>query len=152
VRAAFALLTVLSALLLAGCPRNGSNEPATSTSPLPGLNQDRSAGAFAQTDPWLLTTTDPNANRGNHGVFLGNGYLGATFGPNGGAGKNSVAFIAGLYELNETLTPIRNWHDLGLPEPKAGQPYSQTLDMKRGVLITKMGGVTISSLVSAVAP
>jgi trehalose/maltose hydrolase-like predicted phosphorylase len=113
---------------------------------------DRSFGAFAQTDPWLLTTTDPNANRGNHGIFLGNGYLGATFGANGGAGKDSVCYVAGVYDAKENLLRLPNWHDLGLPAPKSGDKYEQTLDMKRGVLTTKMGGVTITAFASAADP
>src|SRR5688500_10777703 len=89
----------LLALLLVGCPSSndadtGSGTPGTP----PALNADRSAGAFADTDPWILKTTDPNAARGNHGIFLGNGHFGATFGANGGADKDSRAFVAGLYD------------------------------------------------------
>jgi trehalose/maltose hydrolase-like predicted phosphorylase len=144
------LLALVALLpLLAGCPKPGAGPDATAPSPTPA---DRSAGAFAQTDPWLLTTADPAAARGNHGVFLGNGYLGATFGPNGGAGKDAVAYVAGLYDDKENLKPVPNWHDLGLPDPKPGEKYEQTLDLKRGVLTTKAGGVTVTAFVSASHP
>jgi trehalose/maltose hydrolase-like predicted phosphorylase len=113
--------------------------------------QDRSGGAFADTDPWILKTTDPNAARGNHGIFLGNGFLGATFSATGGSGKESRAFVAGLYDKQENIQPIPNWHDLGLPEPSAGA-YEQTLDMKNGILTTKTGDTTVYSLVSAANP
>jgi trehalose/maltose hydrolase-like predicted phosphorylase len=131
------------ALLLAGCPR------ATDTGPLTtkALSPDRSAGAFAQTDPWLLTTTDRGAARGNRGIFLGNGYLGATFGPDGGAGPNGACYVAGVYD-KEVLAPIPLWNKLDLPANLTRGPYSQTLDMKRGVLITKMGDATVTSFVS----
>lgn len=145
----------LLALLLVGCPSSNDadsiNNAATPTTP-PASDADRSAGAFADTDPWILKATDPNAGRGNHGIFLGNGFLGATFGANGGADKNSRAYVAGLYDDKETIQPIPNWHDLGLPEPKAGETYEQTLDMKRGVLTTKMGATTVTALVSVANP
>jgi trehalose/maltose hydrolase-like predicted phosphorylase len=141
----------LSPLILTGCPGK-QNEPDTVSAPPPNITSNRSAGAFAKTDPWLLTTTDPNAARGNHGIYLGNGFLGATFGPTGGAGKDSVCYVAGLYDAQENLKSIPNWNDLGLPEPKPGEEYEQTLDMKRGVLTTKMGDVTVTSFVSAATP
>ncbi|GAB4453388.1 MAG: hypothetical protein OHK0029_06110 [Armatimonadaceae bacterium] len=148
----FALWGIVALLFLTtGCPSTAPEESAEA--PLQSLrDQDRSAGAFAETDPWILRTTDPNAARGNHGIFLGNGYIGATFGATGGAGKDSRVFVAGLYDENETIQPISHWHDLGLPDPKASQPYEQTLDMKRGILTTKMGDTTVTAFVSAANP
>ncbi len=130
--------------LCCGCPKPSATTPPPAANT---LNPDPSAGAFAQTDPWLLNTTDPNANRGNHGIFLGNGYLGATFGPNCGAGKDGVCLISGVYDKRENLLLSPVWNAVDLPATKSGD-YSQTLDMKRGVLVTKMGGVTITAFVS----
>lgn len=145
------VLAGLAALTLTGCP--SSSQQTTSDTSI-GLNStvDRSAGAFAQTDPWLLTTSDPTVNRGNHGVFLGNGSLGATFGPNGGASKESVSYVAGVYDAEERLKALPNWHDLGLPAPKPGEKYEQTLDMRRGILTTRQGDATVTAFVSAARP
>ncbi len=134
---------LLLSLLLTGCSRPADTGPQGANA----LAQDRSAGAFAQTHPWLLTTMDRGAARGNRGIFLGNGYLGATFGPDGGAGPNSACYVAGLYD-DESLAPIPLWNQLDLPENLTQGPYSQTLDMKRGVLVTKMGAVTVTSFVA----
>ena len=145
----FPLLALLP--LLTGCPSPSTPTPDAASSP-PAIDQDRSAGAFETTDPWLLKTTKPGASRGNHGIFLGNGFLGATFGASGDAGEDARTYVAGNYDRNEVLAPVANWHDLGLPEPKPGETYEQTLDMKRGVLTTKMGGVTVTAFVSAADP
>lgn len=147
-RNGLSLPLLLFALLLTGCPAKQNESPLTQRS----LKQDRSAGAFAGTDPWRLTTTDRNAHRGNRGIFLGNGYLGATFGPDGGAGPDSVCYVAGVYDEKENLAPIPLWNKLDLPEHLTKGPYSQTLDMKRGVLVTKMDQVTVTALISAVHP
>lgn len=133
------------ALLLVGChPAPPDADTRTAKSP----PEDRSAGAFARTDPWLLTTTDRDAARGNHGIFLGNGAFGVTVGPSGGTDANSVSFVAGRYDANENL--IRQpLPPTTLPVPKPGEPYSQTLDMRHGVLLTQKGGVTVATYVAA---
>lgn len=144
-------------LLVGGCDPSAPNANSSPSggaggTAVPTTDTDRSGGAFADTDPWILKTTDPNAARGNHGIFLGNGQIGATFGANGGAGKDALAFVAGVYDAQENLLPIGKWHDLGLPDPKAGEAYEQTLDMKRGVLSTKAGSVTVTAFLSAAEP
>ncbi|MDX1931341.1 MAG: hypothetical protein SFU56_01925 [Capsulimonadales bacterium] len=153
----FRSLPVGLSLFVVGCSGcSGPTEtPPPSAGPggaLPVETKDRSAGAFADTDPWILKTTDPAAARGNHGIFLGNGHLGMTVGANGGADKNSVTFVAGVYDPGENLLKLPNGHEIGLPEPKPGEKYEQTMDMKRGVLTTKMGEATVTSFVSAVNP
>ena len=90
----FLALVPLSALFLTGCPKSEDTAPpmalAGKTAP--------DTGAFKDLDPWILKTTNPNANRGNHGIYLGNGAQGATFGANGAAEKDSVAFVARGYD------------------------------------------------------
>src|SRR5947209_1099603 len=67
------LILPLLLLLLAGCTSSPTAETPPALPAAPTANADRSAGAFADTDSWVLKTTDPNAVRGNHGIFLGNG-------------------------------------------------------------------------------
>ena len=100
-------------VLLAGCTPATPTE--TAVPPPITQTKDRSAGAFADTDPWILKTTDPNAARGNHGIFLGNGIIGATFGANGGADKDARSYAAGVYDEKETLKELPAWQDIGLP-------------------------------------
>jgi trehalose/maltose hydrolase-like predicted phosphorylase len=146
------LLISASAFLLSGCNNDPAPDAGNGPTP-PQLNQDRSAGAFKDTDPWVLKTTDPKAGRGNHGIFLGNGLIGATFGASGtGAGTDARSYVYRGYDPQENFKAIGNWHDLGLPEPKSGETYEQTLDMKRGILTTKVGGTTITTLLSITAP
>ncbi len=140
---------LFSALLLSGCPAPQTADE--SAPPLTLRNGRGDTGAFKQTNPWLLTTTDPNANRGNHGIFLGNGVAGATFGASGGADKNSVAYLAGKYNEKETLQQMGPL-PFDLPEPKPGEKYEQTLDMKRGVLTTRMGNITATTFASNTPP
>src|SRR4051812_28427053 len=93
---------LLLAPLLAGC--HGSGDPSTEAPPAPITQATpRDTGAFQQTDPWLLTTTDPTVNRGTHGIFLGNGEIGTTFAASGGSDKDSVVFLAGSYDAKENL-------------------------------------------------
>ncbi len=140
---AFFLLALL--LFTTGCP-NGNRNDGEPRLTLEALNADRSAGAFAQTDPWLLTTTDPNASRGNHGIFLGNGYLGATFGPDGLSGKDTVCYVAGAYtEPGEVLAGLPVWNTLNLRSKLLEGRYSQTLDMRRGLLVTRRDKATITA-------
>ncbi|MBC8140567.1 MAG: glycoside hydrolase family 65 protein, partial [Armatimonadetes bacterium] len=147
-----ALAAPLIALLLAGCP---ANNPATTDAPpvLPRKTVDAaSTGAFQNTDPYLLSTTDPEAHRGNHGIYLSNGTIGATFGATGSATEKSVTFRAGVYDAKETLAPVFTGYALPIAAPKAGETYKQTLDIKRGVLVTEHGGRTITAFVSAAKP
>jgi trehalose/maltose hydrolase-like predicted phosphorylase len=127
-------------LLLAGCHTPRTTSDAGATAPA-----NRAAGAFSQLDPWRLTTADANANRGNHGIFLGNGAVGVTVGPSGGADRNSVFFVAGKYDAKENIA--RQPLPAALPEPKPGEPYAQTLDLQHGVLNTKTGASTLLSYV-----
>ncbi|MES2463068.1 MAG: hypothetical protein V4671_20985 [Armatimonadota bacterium] len=142
---AFLLLTPL----LSGCPA-----PQTADDSAPPLQTRKDGrgdtGAFKQTDLWLLTTTDPNANRGNHGIFLGNGSVGVTFGAQGAGDKTAAAYSAGAYDKNEVLQNIAPI--ITAPPQGSGTEYSQTLDMKRGVLLTKRGDETITSFVAATLP
>src|SRR5579884_4103510 len=81
------LLALLFSPLLAGCPAHQQESEAPAPSLQPAGPRD--TGAFKETDPWLLTTTDPNANRGNHGIYLANGLVGVTVGASGAADQNS---------------------------------------------------------------
>ncbi len=156
IAALHALLCTLP--LLAGCPRanplaadtpDGGGPPGIAGRPVKNL---AATGAFQNTDPWQLTTTDTNAVRGNHGIYLANGTIGATFGKLGTGDKNSVVYRAGVYNERETLKQLLVGHVLSLPEPKPGETYRQTLDLKRGVLITEYGGRTVTAFVSAARP
>ena len=133
--APFAALLLIP--LLSGCPAPQTAND-NSAPPLKIRDGRGDTGAFKQTDPWLLTTNDPNANRGNHGIFLGNGLAGDTVGADGGATKDSLYLVAGRYDASEVIKP-QPQPSSHLPEVKAGEPYEQTLDMRHGVLITKVG-------------
>ena len=145
-------LTALSALALAwtlaaGCPKKqnvpvGVERPAEKTA----------TGAFADTNSWLLRTSEPDANRGGRGLFLSNGLLGATFGAQGVAGKDSRCYVAGVYDSRENLQAVPTWNTLLLPSIQRGDSYEQTLDMKRGVLTTTWRDITVTSFVSAAEP
>lgn len=137
----------LVALVLTGCPKKSDTDASGARVPV-----RTDSGAFIETDPWQLRTTEVNAVRGNRGIFLGNGLLGATFGPQGVATKDSKAYVAGLYDANETLLAIPNWHTLALPAIPKGADYEQTLDMKRGVLTTRWDEVVVTTFVSAAQP
>lgn len=151
-----ALAAPFLALTLAGCPANQSatGEGQGDAPPvLPRKVLDAaSTGAFQSTDPWLLSTTDPAAHRGNHGIYLSNGTIGATFGASGSATDASVMFRAGLYDAKETLAPVLTGYRLPIPAPKPDEVYKQTLDIKRGVLTTEYGGRMITAFVSAANP
>lgn len=145
----FLALVPLSALFLTGCPKSEDTAPpmalAGKTAP--------DTGAFKDLDPWILKTTDPSANRGNHGIYLSSGMLGATFGASGGAGKDSKAFVAGVYDSKEAYLKQSNWHALPkIGEIPLGEPYEQALDMKHGVLTTKRPGGTATAFMSVVNP
>jgi trehalose/maltose hydrolase-like predicted phosphorylase len=131
---------MLAALaLLSGCPSKGRQEARAPSPAAPNL------------DPWVLTTTDLNVARGNRGIFLGNGRLGATFGAAGDAGKDGVAYTAGHYDAAETLLQdTRPWHRLGTATPLGDT--TQSLDMKRGVLVTRTGTAATTAFLSAVDP
>ena len=134
------------ALLLTGCPKSSESDTAP---PSIAANSSKDTGAFKDLDPWILKTTDPNANRGNHGIYLSNGTLGATF----GSEKDVRAFLVGGFDKNEILVATPNWHVFKeLPTLKAEESYSQELDLKRGVLTTKLGKATIEVFLSAAQP
>ena len=145
-RRRFLTLLPLSALALglAGCPK--PEDSATTPNNPFGKTTSADTGAFKDLDPWVLKTTDPNANRGNHGIYLSSGIMGATFGASGGEGKDGKAFVAGVYDKNETLQPLADWKSFEVV-PKRGEPYEQTLDLKRGIFTTKLGNVIITALV-----
>ena len=143
-------LVPLSLLFLTGCPKSQETAPPTTllTKAVPA-----DTGAFKDLDPWILKTTNPNANRGNHGIYLSNGQLGATFGANGGASKDSVAFVAGRYDATENFQKQASWHELPrISEPDPKEPYEQLLDLKHGILITKRWQGTATAFISAANP
>ncbi len=148
---AFCRTTRLSALLALatlglGCPKK---EPVPEGIRVP-VKTD--TGAFAETNPWVLHTTEPAASRGSRGIFLGNGLIGATFGAQGVATKDSRAYVAGVYDSYEALAALPNWHALALPPIPKDAEYEQTLDMKRGLLTTRWNDVVVTSFVSAAQP
>jgi len=116
-------------------------------------------------DPWVMTTTTPEAG---FPTYLGNGFIGARIGPEGWGtvdGKTLGCFMAGLYD-GERLVGIPDWTSFKL-QPLNGQflmerrlPYSQSLDMRNGCLRTRYsmrsGGdvidVDVSQFISRVRP
>ena len=132
----FFAVFAFASLALSGC----TSSAPTETSVPPGApTQNRSAGAFADTDPWILKTTERDAARGKQGIFLGNGRLGVTVGGNGA--PHNALFIAGVYGggAGEDYTNFGEYLSFPFPDP-AADGYEQTLDMKRGVLTTKTPG------------
>ncbi|HVF85894.1 MAG TPA: hypothetical protein VM821_07910, partial [Abditibacteriaceae bacterium] len=129
-------------LAFAGCKRNHSTPPQFSYAQ---RAEQRAAGAFETLDPWVLTTQKVDAPRGNRGIFLGNGFLGAGFGANGGSDSAIKCFAAGVYN-NEHLAELPQWNKLDLPVVNSS--YRQSLDLKRGKVNTRFGNVGVSSFVS----
>lgn len=148
---------VLCLVALTGCPASPpppSPDGARGTSDFgrgAGGEGKGSAGAFKDLDPWVLKTTDPNANRGNHGIYLSNGTLGVTLGASGGAEKDSVAYVAGSYDEKEALSLVEKSVWNRGPSLKEGSSvgYEQSLDLRTGVLTTKDVEKTLTSFVSA---
>lgn len=129
---------VFAAIYLGGCKQNAPTPPS--------LVQQRAHGNAAQIfDPWILTARNVADSRGNCGIFLGNGFLGAGFGANGGADATTKCFVAGVYN-DEHLARLPNWNKLGLAV--TNENYSQSLDLKRGVLTTRCGSIKVISFVS----
>ena len=146
-----ALVLLALAPFLAGCPsRPAENADETVSSTPQALNADRSAGAFAQTDPWILETRDAGASRGNHGVFIGNGEIGVGIGASGF--PEDTLFIEGVYDAKETLQNFGSYLPKLSPSQNGAASYQQTLDMRRGVLTTKTDKETFSVFASAVRP
>ncbi len=131
---------ILLAISINGC----SNDKQTSQISYEQKAKQRAAGTFETLDPWILKTIEGAAPRGNCGIFLGNGFLGAGFGANGGSDATTKCFAAGVYN-NEHLAALPQWNTLDLPS--IGN-YSQLLDLKRGVLSTQTGQVKVTSFVS----
>jgi trehalose/maltose hydrolase-like predicted phosphorylase len=141
---------LLSTLVLTGCP---SPQTADDGAPPVTLKSGRGdTGAFKETDPWLLTTTDPNANRGNHGIFLGNGYAGATFDAKSGMDNTSVCYVGGFYDRSENLEIVPSWPNTSMPEASAGEPYQQTLDLKKGTLFSNIRAGRVETFLSVSNP
>ena len=153
-RLCFAASALVVATFLAGCPADNSSQTGDNAPPVVVRKPKTAAetGAFQTTDPWQLTTNNPDAVRGNHGIYLSSGTIGATFGKTGAGDDNSVVFRAGLYDDKENFRPVFAGYKLALPEIKSGDPYRQTLDMKRGVLVTEYGGRVVTAFVSSVRP
>ena len=86
-------------------------------------------------NPWELTSTNLNDNRGNHGVYLSNGNIGLTLGPFGPS-KDAKVFLGGVYDTNENLLSIPMFDPVRASDPDVAS-YKQTLDMQRGVLTTE---------------
>ena len=145
-------LSLLCLLILAGCPASKSEDSNTLPLETNTKVDAKDTGAFKDLDPWILKTTDPNANRANHGIYLSSGQVGITVGANGGADKNSVCFRAGGYKSENLESTPTYLKDLNFPEPKVNETYEQTLDMKNGVLTTKIGNKTAQIFVSAASP
>ncbi|WP_395091564.1 glycosyl hydrolase family 95 catalytic domain-containing protein [Armatimonas sp.] len=147
----FLALVPLSVLFLTGCPKSEDTAPPTTliTKAVPA-----DTGAFKDLDPWILKTTDPSANRGNHGIYLSNGLLGVTIGAKGDAGKDGLAFVAGDYAENEVLRVSKKELWQRGPSLKEGTSaiYEQSLDLRTGVLTTKNDETTLTNFVSATKP
>ena len=148
--AAFAALLLIP--LLSGCP---APQTASDNSAPPLKLQDGrgDTGAFKQTDPWLLTTMDRKANLGNHGVFLGNGYIGATIGEGDLWEMDRAAMsshmwlrVAGIYDgSNEIIKQIAVLSPSGgIPPLFPGEMRPSKLDMRTGVLTTEPLGDNVA--------
>ena len=135
-----AVVVICLIVLTIGCKRDNSTARLLSEQ---GTKQ-RAAGAFENLDPWILATQKSDAPRGNRGIFLGNGKLGAGFGANGGSDATTKCFAAGVYN-NEHLAALPQWNKLDLPIVGG---YQQLLDLKRGLLSTRFGTVQVSSFIS----
>jgi trehalose/maltose hydrolase-like predicted phosphorylase len=129
------------ALILSGCP----SPSLDATSKPPSLPKPDVAAAAFGTDPWVLKTTDPKANQRNHAIYLSNGVVGAPFDADGGLG---MKFFAGGYDDSENLAPMMYGSPVVAFTPKPGEPYEQSLDLKRGVLTTTFGGHTVTTFVA----
>lgn len=141
---------LVSGLVVAGCPK--PQEPAAPSLTPGKTSTPADTGAFKDLDSWVLKTTDPNANRGNHGIYLSNGALGVTFGANGSSGPGVIAFHAGGYDPKEALTPSRMWPSDNKPQPQPGEKYEQVLNMREGILTTVLGNRTVTTFVSLAKP
>jgi hypothetical protein len=150
--ARYAFIVVISCLALYGCTPATTENLETTPPGTVKETKDRSAGAFADLDPWVLKTTDPVAARGNHGIFLGNGYIGVTPGSAGGADKDARFFVAGVYDEKENLKALPDAPYLSLPQQTSATPYSQTLNLRTGILQTKQAFYQAESFVSATNP
>ncbi|MFQ3548148.1 MAG: hypothetical protein SNJ70_00165 [Armatimonadota bacterium] len=100
----------------------------------------------ATDDPWQLLSDKPDFD---YGTYLANGYISTQIKGSGlGFEKNEPlqCFVAGLYN-EETLVPIPTWSDIritnnvnsddALFQIDAKSFYTQTLDIKKGILTTK---------------
>ncbi len=148
---------LLAALALAGCAPRRPAAPTNTAPPSPATT--------TSADPWLLTTTTPDA--GYRPTYLGNGELGQVMdaGGLGMTGGNAVtaaqpsaasgaarhllpgpqaASLAGLYRNGKmvALPPLFPWavemngERFGADPAKLTQ-YGQTLDLRRGLLTTR---------------
>lgn len=144
--------TVIVVLLAVGCS-SPQITPVSVEERLRDAQFLRQKGVFSSLDPWILTTNEREVSRGNRGIFLGNGFLGAGFGADSGGDKTTLCTVAGVYN-NERLAPIFNWNTLQLASTP-GQ-YRQMLDMKRGLLTTRMstrsGAIEVTAFVSQAQP
>lgn len=129
---------VFAVVCFAGCQKN--------TSPTQNAVQKTARNNTTPNfDPWILATNKVDVSRGNSGIFLGNGFLGAGFGANGGADATTKCFAAGAYN-DEHLARLPVWNRLDLPAKT--KIYAQSLDLKNGVLTTRFGSVKVTSFVS----
>ncbi len=149
----FAVVSFFAGIVTVGCP--GTKNTASETMSPSSVNRNKDAaatGAFKETDPWQLTTTNVNAVRGNQDIYLSSGTLGATFGEGGFGEKEGVVYRAGLYDAQEVLKPVPAGHIPAIAAPKPNEPYKQTLDMKSGVLTTEYDRRTVTAFISAARP
>ncbi len=115
--------------VISGCPRHeDASSPTGGTVPVRNISRDATAtGAFQNTDPWQLSTTNADAARGNHGIYLSNGTIGATFGKSGCGDATSVLYRAGVYDEKEVLKLLPAGHAASFAVPKPSETYKQTL-------------------------
>ncbi|MFY7954148.1 MAG: hypothetical protein ACOVT5_16715, partial [Armatimonadaceae bacterium] len=123
-RICFALVLSTFALLN-GCGKSAT--PQTKNSP----------GVVVSTDPWVLTTSDPLAPRGNHGIYLSSGLVGTTWGAFG-ADTNSRCHVAGIYDEAENIAAIDLFQNPSEPASGGFASYRQSLDLRTAVLTTEV--------------
>ena len=90
--------------------------------------------AVAIADPWIMTCRDAHETEP---AYLTNGRLGIRF-QRGGSGAAAPVLMTGQYDANEDIiklpSPFRaSWSGF---EPASATDYSQSLDMRTGVLVT----------------
>lgn len=128
-----ALALIALGVVLVGCQSQGNRS-----------SQSEARGEINVPDPWVLRTTDPSASAP---ALLWNGRVGFRIGRTGSPllpdTTELPAFSIDRYDPQgeEKILPLTNWFDTRVAQPpfdlKRIQNYSQSIDMRTGVLETR---------------